>query len=257
VDEVDLEMYVGGQGRPLIVLHGFLDSPSWTEYHELLAQQYRVVAPAHPGFAGSSRPAWIETIDDLAYFYLDLMRVLGLRGACVLGHSFGGWIAAEMAVRCCHAIERLVLVDAVGLRTLPTPVGPPGGSIADWLVLEPTALRALAWHDAETDHTLKLPGDSGLTEDERVTMFRNRESASRYGWTPFFYSPRLKHWLHRITAPTLVIWGEHDGIVARAVGEAYAQGIPDARLEVIAGTAHLPHLERPQPFADLVKRFLG
>jgi pimeloyl-ACP methyl ester carboxylesterase len=199
----------------------------------------------------------METVDDLACFYFDLIEALSLRRVSVLGHSFGGWIAAEMAVRCSHAVEKLVLVDAVGLRTLPTPVGPAGGSITDWLVLDAERLRALAWRDRETAQTLALPGDSNLSQDERIALLRSREAASRYGWKPFFFNPRLKYWLHRITTPTLVLWGEHDGIVPRSVGEAYVQGIPGARLEIVPETAHLPHLERPQYFADLVKRFLG
>jgi pimeloyl-ACP methyl ester carboxylesterase len=257
VNDAELELYEGGEGPPLLALHGFLESPGWTECHGLLAERYRVLAPSHPGFAGSSRPTWLQTVDDLAYFYLDVVEALGLQQHHLLGHSLGGWIAAEMAVRCSHGLEKLVLVDAVGLRTLPTPVGPAGGSIADWLVLEPAALRSLAWREPATANTLKLPGDPGLTEEELVGVLRNRETASLYGWKPFFYNPQLDHWLHRVKASTLVVWGEHDGVVPLSVGEAYARAIPDARLEILPATAHLPHLEQPRAFADAVLGFLG
>jgi pimeloyl-ACP methyl ester carboxylesterase len=160
-------------------------------------------------------------------------------------------------VRCIHAIRKLVLVDPVGLRTLPGPVGPPGGSLADWLVLDAATLRALAWHDARTASRLRLLGDPDLTEAERAALFRNREAASRYGWKPFFFNPALRRWLHRIRVPTLVLWGERDGIVSEAVGRAYAEAIPDARLEIVPNTGHLPHLEQPQLFAAMVQRFLG
>jgi pimeloyl-ACP methyl ester carboxylesterase len=256
VDDVDVELYEGGKGAPLLVLHGFLDPPGWAEYHGFLAEGYRVLAPSHPGFVDSSRPTWMRSVDDLAYFYLDVVEALGLEKVYLLGHSFGAWVAAEMAVRCSHAIEKLVLVDAVGLRTLPTPVGPAGGSIADWLVLEPPALRSLAWHDPETADALKLPGDPGLSEEELVGVLRNRETASLYGWKPFFYNPQLGHWLHRVKASTLVLWGEHDGVVPLSVGEAYARAIPKARLEIVPATAHLPHLEQPRAFADAVRSFL-
>lgn len=257
VGEVDLDLFEAGEGRPLIYLHGFLEPAGWAEHLELLARDHRVFAPAHPGFAGSSRPDWMESVEDLAYLYLDFIERLGLREVRVVGHSLGGWIAAELAVRCSRAIGRLVLVDAVGLRTLPTPAGPAGGSIRDWLVLDPVTVRELAWHDeAAMPCPLELPGDPGLNEETLVRLFQDREAASRYGWKPFFHNPRLAHWLHRVGCPTLVIWGEHDGIVPRSVGRAYAGAIPDARFEIVSAAGHLPQLERPRAFVDLVREFL-
>ena len=257
VGEVDLEFFEAGEGHPLIYLHGFLEPAGWPGHLELLARDYRVLAPAHPGFAGSSRPDWMESVEDLANLYLDFIERLDLRDVRVVGHSLGGWVAAELAVRCAHALRRLVLVDAVGLRTLPTPAGPAGGSIADWLVLDSATLRELAWHDEErVPCPLELPGDPGLSEDTLVRLFQDREAASHYGWKPFFHNPRLARWLHRVNCPTLVIWGEHDGIVPRSVGEAYADAIPDARLEIVPAAGHLPQLERPRAFVDLVRAFL-
>ena len=257
VGEVDLELLEAGEGHPLVYLHGFLEPGGWAEHLELLARDYRVLAPAHPGFAGSSRPDWMESVEDLAYLYLEFIERLDSREVRVVGHSLGGWVAAELAVRCSHAINRLVLVDAVGLRTLPDPAGPAGGSIADWLVLDSTTVRGLAWHDeAAAPCPLELPGDPGLGEEALVRIFQDREAASHYGWRPFFHNPRLSRWLHRVRAPTLVVWGEHDGIVPRSVGQAYSDCIPDARLEIVAAAGHLPHLERPRAFVDLVREFL-
>ena len=257
VGVVDLELLEAGEGRPLLYLHGFLEPAGWSEHLELFARGYRVLAPAHPGFAGSSRPEWMESVEDLAYLYLDLIARLDLRDVSVLGHSLGGWVAAELAVRCSHAIGRLVLVDAVGLRTLPTPAGPAGGSIADWLALDPATVRRLAWHDeGAMPCPLELPGDPDLSEETLVRLFQDREAASRYGWKPFFHNPRLAPWLHRVSAPTLVVWGEHDGIVPRNVGQAYAEAIPDARFELVPAAGHLPHLERPRAFVELVRAFL-
>ena len=217
---MDLGLLEAGDGHPLLYLHGFLEPAGWSEHHTLLARDYRVLAPAHPGFSGSSRPEWMESVEDLAYLYLDLIERLGLHEVHLVGHSLGGWIAAELAVRCGHGISRLVLVDAVGLRTLPTPAGPAGGSIADWLVLDSATVRELAWHDREAAPCpLELPGDPDLSEEALVRVFQDREAASRYGWKPFFHNPRLSRWLHRVRAPTLVVWGEHDGIVPRSVGE--------------------------------------
>ena len=99
-----------------------------------------------------------------------------------------------------------MLVDAVALRTLPIPAGPAGGSIADWPVLDPATVRRLVWHDeGAMPCPLELPGDPNLSEETLVRVFQDRESASRYAWKPFFHSPYLVHWLHRVRAPTLVV----------------------------------------------------
>jgi len=257
LDDVDLEYYEAGSGPPLISLHGMLELPRWQDYHQALAQRFRVIAPSHPGFGSSSRPNWMEGIDDLAYFYLDLIDHLKLDQVRLLGHSFGAWLAAEVAIRDPGSIAKLVLVDAVGIRPSDDPVGPPGGWIADWLVLEPEALRAKAWHDSSTGDRLKLPAEEATSEAELMEIMANRRAATVFGWRPFFYNPRLRQWLHRIKAPTLVVWGEHDGVVPRAVGQAYADGIPGARLVTMPGSAHLPHLEQPEEFARLAGDFLA
>jgi pimeloyl-ACP methyl ester carboxylesterase len=257
LDEVELELFEAGEGPPLLALHGLLELPVWQEYHELLAKRFHVVAPSHPGFGGSTRPDWMDSVDDLAYFYLDLIDALGLGQPSVIGHSFGGWIAAEMAVRCPTAMRKLVLADAVGIRPLDEPAGRAGGYIADWLVLEPEVLRKLAWHDPDTGHRLKLPGEPATTDAELAAIIANRVSATVYGWKPFFYNPRLLHWLRRISMPALVVWGRHDGVVPLSAAEAYAQRIPNVRLEVLEGAAHLPHLELPDDFSRLAGDFLS
>jgi len=257
LDGVDLEYFEAGSGPALLALHGFLEMPGWYDFHDLLAERFRVVAPSHPGFGGSSRPDWLSSVEDLALFYLDLLPALRLERPHVVGHSLGGWVAAQLAVFASDHIGKLMLVDAVGLPAPGGPVREPGGSIADWLVLEPNVLRPLAWHDPATGALLKLPGEEGTSDDELIAILKNREAATVYGWKPFFYSTRLGHWLHRITAPTLVLWGEHDAVVPRSIGEAYASGIPGARLETVRGAAHLPHLEQPEAFARAVAEFVG
>ena len=256
VSGVELELYEGGEGPPLLMLHGFLELPVWAEHHDLLAQRYHVLAPSLPGYGGSVRPAWLESIGDLAYLGLDLIDTLGLDGVSLVGHSLGGWMAAEMAVRCCHRLRKLVLADAVGVRC-GGPVTRAGGFITDWLVLEPDQLRPLAWHDPATGQRLKLPGEAATSQEELTTIIAGREAATVYGWKPFFFNPRLPQWLHRIHVPTLVVWGEHDGIVPREAGQAYADGIPGARFVTVPDTAHLPHLEQPAAFARLVTDFLA
>lgn len=249
LDDCDLEVLEAGSGSPLLVLHGTIELPGRQPFHDALAQSFRVIAPSHPGMGGSTRPETIDSVEDLTYLYLDLLDNLGLDEVNLLGQSFGGWVAAEMAVRCPARVRRLVLVDALGIR-------PAGVGLADWLVLDPEQLRPLVWHDPTTGDRLKLPAEAATTDEELTQILIMRETATLYGWRPFFYNPRLSRWLHRISCPTLVIWGEHDGLAPRAIGEAYATGIPNARLETVAGAAHLPHLEQPDDFARRVTDFL-
>jgi pimeloyl-ACP methyl ester carboxylesterase len=169
----------------------------------------------------------------------------------VIAPSLGGWVAAQMVVFEPSRVRKLVLADTVGLPAPGGPVRPAGGSIADWLVLEPEQLRALAWHDPATGSLLKLPGEEATSDEELLAILKNREAATVYGWKPFFHNPSLGHWLHRITAPTLVIWGEHDGVVPRAIGDSFGRGVT-----IVEGAAHMPHLEKPDEFARLVGEFL-
>ena len=95
-----------------------------------------------------------------------------------------------------------------------------------------------------------------MTDDELVVYHREWESLSLYGWRPYMYNPKLRSWLKRISVPTLVLWGESDGIVAPAYGRAYAASIPGARFEPIAGAGHHPHIEQPEAFVDRLAAFL-
>ncbi len=116
VDDIALETYDRGDGRPIVVLHGTEKLETEAPLLALLARHGRVVAPAHPGFGNSPLPDWIDSIDDLAYLYLDLLDKLALRDVVLVGLSMGGWIAAEMAVKCSHNLSHLVLVSPLGIK---------------------------------------------------------------------------------------------------------------------------------------------
>ena len=114
---VELELFERGQGAPMLYLHGGggigLDLP----FLDLLAEDRRVVAPSHPGFGQSSLPDWLDSIDDIAHIYLELMDRVGLTRTDLVGFSIGGWIAAELATKVPERISRLVLIGPVGVKT--------------------------------------------------------------------------------------------------------------------------------------------
>jgi pimeloyl-ACP methyl ester carboxylesterase len=246
---VNLEIEERGEGPPLLFLHageGLAPERPWLDQ---LAAKYRVIAPSHAGFGRSALPDWVGSVDDLAYLYLDLAAALDLRDAVLVGACFGGWIAAEMAVRDTRRFARLVLVDPVGIKV----GGVTEREIADMHAIGRPAFMQRAWADparGEIDMT-KLP------ETELAAIARGRESLLVFGWKPYMHNPRLKHWLHRIDLPTLLLWGERDGIVTPAYGERWRELVPGARMEIIADAGHYPHWERPEEFVRRLAAFTG
>jgi pimeloyl-ACP methyl ester carboxylesterase len=234
----------GGEGPPLLYLHGAAPSAVWLPVHERLAERFSVYAPDHPGFGLSERPEWLEGIDDLVLHYVDFLAALRLERPVVVGHSLGGWIGAELAVFYPERIDRLVLANAGGLDV-------EGALIPDLLALTGRRLAETLFHRPEDSARLFPPP---TTEDERVGRFRDMTTLALLAWNPPF-DPKLLHRLGRVTTPTLVLWGEHERLIPRAHGEAYRDGIANARLEILSDCGHMAPLEQPEAFAEAVARF--
>jgi pimeloyl-ACP methyl ester carboxylesterase len=240
-----------GQGPAVCYLHSATGETWWTELDErLVAAGFEVLHPALPGYEGSEGLAEIEDIHDLAFHVLDLLDALGLERVALVGSSLGGWLAAEVAVLAPERVSALVLVDAAGLA-------PPA---ADFWALRPPQLAELLFADPEhwlaqlmraIDLETSVPPPEVL-----LPLLQSMEAAARVGWNPYLHDPKLPGRLHRVRAPTLVVWGERDGFIPLEQGERYAALIASARLEVIPDCGHLPVLERPEELARLVADFL-
>lgn len=251
--DVELEIFARGPqaAETILFLHDLdyvngVDAP----FIATLAQTRRVVAPSHPGFGGSPLPDGCDAIDDFTYIYLDLLRDLG--SVHLVGAGLGGWIAAELAVRCTHAIRSLVLVDALGIK-----VGDRFASdIKDMFVVSPDELVQLCWHDVAIGQR-EMPLPSADFDEETLTrLLTGRQTAALLGWNPFMHNPKLRARLRRIDRPTLVIWGASDGLVTPEYGLAYSESIPDARFKLIGGAGHYPYLEEPVQFVETLTSFL-
>ncbi len=236
----------GGRGAPLLVLHPEYGADQWVPYHDLLAARFQVLAPDHPGFGQSERPEWLDGVDDLVFHYVDLLDALGLERAAVLGISLGGWIAAELAVAHPSRVDRLILVGAGGIKI--------DGVERFDLFLHPIeeTLQRL-FHDPTRAAQL-LPTEMG--PDVIVRGYREATTLARLTWNPYFYSPKLARRLRRVTAPTLVVWGEDDAFLPPQYGEAYAQYIPNATLVRIPRCGHLVPYEQAHAFSEHVIEFL-
>jgi pimeloyl-ACP methyl ester carboxylesterase len=250
VGGVDVHTWVGGEGPPLLMLHGAGGNRGFTRAVTQLAARYTVWAPTHPGFGKSGDAEWMDGVDDLARFHLWFMDAAGLRRPHVIGHSLGGWTAAEMAAMSPGAIDRLVLVAAAGLK-------PEHAEILDIFFLSPAQLRDLNVHDPATVPEWEEFFGRTPTPPELEIAERNREMTARLTWKPYMHNPRLARFLPRVTNPALIVWGKDDRIVPVECGELYRRGLPNATLTVLEKCGHLPPIEQPDAFARLVLDFLG
>lgn len=246
---VRIELIERGSGRPLLLLHPAIGIKASDPVINQLARSFRVLVPSHPGFGRSDLPRAMTTVDDLAYFYLDLMEALDLRDLVLAGISFGGWIAAEIAIKSTARISHLVLADTVGIKL----GNREQRDIADIFTTKQSELDRLAYHDpriAAIDHT-------AISEDDARIMFRNREATALFAWSPYMHDPKLAGRLHRIRVPTLVLWGASDRIASPDYGRAYGKLIGGAQFALIEQAGHYPHLERPDVFTQRIVDFVA
>ena len=248
---VELEVFDSGGPKgstPILYLHagrGFLpDAP----YVGKLASGHRLIAPSHPGFGRSSLPDWLDSVDDIAHLYLELIERLELARIGFVGCSIGGWIAAEVATKTTASLDKLVLVAPVGVK-----LGPPDRlDIPDIFAMPQERLHGLLHHDPEAMRV----DPAQMSDEELRIMVRNREALALIGWEPYMHNPKLRHRLHRVRIPTLFLRGASDGLVSEEYLAGYARLLPNARTETIAAAGHLPQLEQPEIFASTVLSFL-
>ena len=236
-----------GKGPTILLLHGANGPSSNIALAHRLKDIFTVLAPTHPGFGDCPDAAELDTIDDLAYLYLDLLEQEGLSDVTVIGHSMGGWIAAEMAVKSTARMARLVLVDSVGVRF----GGPTDGEILDLFAVHPAERGKIAYHDPKY-----VADASAFTDADRLSMQRSAQAAARYAWEPYLHNPKLKQRLRRIDKPTLVVWGNQDRIVRPDYGRKFAAAIPGAKFVAFDNCGHVPQIEVADKFDALITKFV-
>lgn len=245
---LNLRLRRAGHGKPVLFLHGAGGLAGWPPFLNILADSFEVLAPDHPGFGGSDDPDWVRDIHDLAMFYLDLLDELDLHDVHVVGHSLGGWVAAEAAIRSCARIRTLSLLAPAGLRRK-------GLVIGDNFLWSPEeAIHNLYFSPALAD---ELVAKRGTLDDEQVAVqAKNQRTVAKFGWEPRWFDPHLATWLHRVKVPTQIIWGADDRLFPAVLAEEWQQGLPNCRMTVIAECGHLPHIEKADLVGDSVLNFL-
>lgn len=248
----EIELFTAGSGAPLLFLHGIDGLEGAAPVLRDLAENFTVHAPSHPGFGNSARPERLNRVDDLGYFYLDVMNRLSLAQPVVVGISFGGWVAVETLTKEPARASQLVLVSPLGLPT------------ADRREQHVADIFMLSRQELGARMQLGDPGPGSdmaqltkLPEDRIRRLMRNDEAASLYGWTPYMSNPKLADRLHRITGPTLVAWGADDAIVGAAYREAWRRALPNAEVETFAEAGHRIHADQPEALASRIAAFAG
>jgi pimeloyl-ACP methyl ester carboxylesterase len=246
---INLELTDLGAGAPLLMLHGAGGFDPRQPVNALLARQRRLICPSHPGFGKSTLPDWLDSVDDIAHVYLELMDLLNLSTVELIGCSVGGWIAAEMATKAPERFTKLIFVGPVGIK-----VGSQDRlDLPDIFALPAAEIDRLLFHDP-----IKMVRDpAALSDDELAIVVRNRETLALLAWEPYMHNPKLKHRLHRVAAPALFLRGDSDGLISDEYLRAYARLLPKARVGTIGEAGHAPHLEQPEAFAAAALAFLG
>jgi pimeloyl-ACP methyl ester carboxylesterase len=235
-----------GIGDPLLFLHGASGAGQWLPFMEELSKHFELFVPEHPGFGRSATPPWLDNIADLAYFYLDFIEKLGLKKIHLMGVSLGGWIAAELAVRNQTSLSTLILIAPAGLHV----PGVHNGDIFVWS--QPQLVRNLFHNQDYAEAVLCVQP----TEEDQEVQLKNRLTSAKLASEPRLHNPQLSKWLHRITIPTLILWGAHDKIIPVQHAAVFRDLIPGARSEIFPDCGHLLHVEETRGFIDVATRFL-
>jgi pimeloyl-ACP methyl ester carboxylesterase len=240
-----LRFFEAGTGAPVLYLHG-AGGANWYPLLEMLSARWRVIAPEHPGFGRSAIPEWMAGVSDLAFFYLDAMAALGLEDVHLLGHSLGGWTAAEIAIRNTARLKSVTLMAPAGIASREEPFG-----------------DIFLWSDEEharnsfVEPALIAARLASLAGADVDIQLQNRAAAARLAWSPRLHNPQLPYWLHRIDVPTLLVWGIEDRICPFSCHLPYLKGIAGAQLFALPRSGHALHTERPAEVAARLDTFFA
>jgi pimeloyl-ACP methyl ester carboxylesterase len=251
-DRIQTEVEISGNGPPLVYLHGPWGLGPDRDFVATLAGDNTVYAPKLPGTSRGNPEAGhaLENWFDLVLYHSELFERLGLAAPVLVGHSFGGLVAAEFAAMAPKSASRLVLIDPVGLWRDDLPV-------KNWMILSESARRPAFFADPEGEAArrfFELPSDPAKRVDKLAQFIWAQACSGKFVWP--IPDRGFKHHSHRIAVPTLIVWGKADSIIAPAYAQEFARQITGAQIEVIDKAGHLPHLEQPDAVARAVRTFL-
>ena len=249
-DGVAFRVLSAGRGAPLVWLHSFHDRGGWSPFLDRLAERYAVHAPFHPGVQGSRGVERLDDLLDLVLAYDELLDRLGLDAAHLAGHFFGGMIAAELAATFPRRAAGLVLVSPLGLWRDDAPP-------ADVVILPAENLPGVLWRDPESAAArawAALPASEEENVAAQIEGIQRRAAMAKFVWP--IPDKGLTKRLHRVAAPTLLLWGEADRANPVVYAEEWQRRVKGAALRLLPGGHMLVH-EAPDVSAAAVREFLG
>ncbi|MFZ3309860.1 MAG: alpha/beta hydrolase [Xanthobacteraceae bacterium] len=253
-DRIDAEVEILGSGPPLIYLHGPWGLAPDRAFATRLAAKHTVYAPRFPGTTPGDPNAVhaLEGWHDLTVCYGELLDALALQSPLVVvGHSFGALLAAEIAAAAPRSVGRLILIDPVGLWRDDHPV-------SNWMLIPDTARKAALFADPDGEAArrfFEVPPDPAARVETLSQTIWAQACTGKFVWP--IADRGLSRRIHRIAAPTLIVWGDADRIIAPAYADEFARRISGSQVARIAGAGHLPHLERPERVVEAIAKFLG
>lgn len=237
---------VEGQ-RPVLLLHGSGGTSSLGTLPSRLATDHRVFAPSHPGFDSTARLTDVNTVRDLADAYAETLLTSQQQPVDVVGFSFGGWVAMEMAIRWPSAVSALLLVDPIGVQT-------PDAPILDVFSLTPEQALRANYHDPGPFRT--AAARRSPSEIERDTG--NRQATAAYVPDGVVWDDSLPERLRSVMVDTHVIWGESERIIPRSSVATIAASVGGTgTLHVVPAAGHRPQQEAPDVVEQLIRGALS
>jgi pimeloyl-ACP methyl ester carboxylesterase len=237
-------------------IHSLPHSAGFMAFHDALAANFSLCAPALPGYSDSEGFDDLETIEDAVFFCLDIIDTLKLDRLHLVGASLGGWVAAEFATRYSHRLQKLVLINPLGVSTPETRIGNFFYAVTPKAEGGQQEVRELLFRDPQSELAMGAISDQ-MPPDAYMLFYKAQIVGARLGWKPpYLYNPRLKNRLFRIQAPTLIVWGGADKLAPPALADVFKAGIPRAGATVVSDAGHALLLEQPQRTAELVTQFL-
>jgi pimeloyl-ACP methyl ester carboxylesterase len=228
--------YRQGRGAPLVFFHDILGLQGFPAELQQLARRFDVTAPLHPGFGSTGEENLHEDVLKLTLYGWDLLDALGLERVALVGHGFGGMLAAEMAAIEPSRVQKLVLVAPAGLWL-------PEHPTEDIFAMNHAQLVAAAFHDAESapaQALLAAPADRSAADEETIERARAMAAVARFLWP--LGDRGLGERLYRVKAPTLLLWGSEDRLIPAAYAHAFAEKLEGAARTVTTIVPQAGHM---------------
>ena len=245
-----------GASKHLLFIHGLgSSSDRWIDIPEAFARHYHTVAVDLLGFGGSDSPYLNYTINTFREFVLEFMRTIKIDDGktTIIGHSLGGYIAAEVAIENKSMVDSLVLIDSSGMLDKPTP-----------LLDEYLEAAMSASHEKVKRVFEQLVAQSWRVIPVMVDIFVNRinrPGAKQAFKSAFINSTNTQIGLHRLKGihdmPTLIIWGKNDNLIPVEHSKLFQQTITNSSLELVEDAGHAPHVEKPAIVSEILRSFFG